>query len=46
MFIGREKQLQDLLSFIKVNKIGFVALSGFDFTSAEHELLTGDDLYN
>lgn len=40
------KQLQDLFSFIKVNKIGFVALSGFDFTSAEYELLTGDDLYN
>lgn len=40
------KQLQDLLSFIKVNKIGFVALSGFDFTSTEYELLTGDDLYN
>ena len=40
------KQLQDLLSFIKVNKIGFVALSGFDFTSTEYELLTGNDLYN
>ncbi len=40
------KQLENILSFIKINRIGFVALSGFAFTDERFELIAGKDLYS
>lgn len=40
------QQLKNVLSFMEVNKIGFVALSGFDFNSSAYELISGEELYN
>lgn len=40
------KQLENILSFLKVKRIGFVALSGFAFDNDRFELITGGDLYS
>lgn len=40
------QQLKNVLSFMEVSRLGFVALSGFDFTSSEYELISGAELYN
>lgn len=39
------QQLKNVLSFMEVSRLGFVALSGFDFTSSEYELISGEELY-
>lgn len=39
------RQLENILNFIKISKIGFVALSGFSFATLEYDLISGEDLY-
>ena len=40
-----EMEVKNLAGQMKINKIGFIALSGFDFQSQDYDLIDAEELY-
>ena len=40
-----ESEVKNLTKQMKINKIGFIALSGFDFQSRDYDLIDAEELY-
>ena len=44
--IKEEKEVRSLTGKVKINKVGFIALSGFAFKSRDYDLICAEELYD